>query len=221
MTAFWLILGFLLTLMILSYLIGDNPFFRIATYLLIGVAAGYTAVIIIYQIILPKMVLPFIVSPPSEWLWVIIPWLLSMMLLTRLFPKVSRIGNIPLGFMVGVAAAVTIGGALLGTISTQLFSVIDLFDPATLQNGGVYALFEGVYILFGTISTLMYFQFFKPKDPPTKVSAANKVLSGIRFTGKIFIAITLGAIFAGVFMASAFTMIERVDFISEVFWSFF
>ena len=221
MTVFWLILGFLLTLMILSYLIGDNPLFRIATYLLIGVAAGYTAVIVIYQIILPKMILPFLTAPASEWLLLLIPWLLSIMLLTRLFPKVSRIANIPLGFMVGVAAAVTIGGALLGTISTQFFAVINLFDTNTLQNGGIYAFFEGVYILSGTISTLLYFQFYQPKDPPAKVSAANKALDVTRFAGKIFISITLGAIFAGVFMASAFTMIERFDFISEVFWSFF
>ena len=220
MTPFWIILGFFLSLFILSYLIGDNPLFRITTYLFVGVTAGYTAVMVIYQIILPKMILPILSGSPSEWLLLIIPWLLSIMLLMRLFPKVSRVGNIPLGFMVGIASAVTIGGALLGTISTQLFSIVNLFDHSILQKGGFYAFIEGIYILFGTISTLLYFQFFKPKDTLGKVSKTNKILSFTRFAGKLFISITLGAIFAGVYMASVFTMIERIEFINEVFWSF-
>ena len=31
-----------LTIMVLSYMIGDNVLFRIATYLFVGVASGYT-----------------------------------------------------------------------------------------------------------------------------------------------------------------------------------
>lgn len=221
MTPFWIILGFFLSIFILSYLIGDNPLFRFTTYLFVGVTAGYTAVMVIYQIILPKMILPILSGSAGEWLWLIIPWVLSIMLLMRLFPKVSRFGNIPLGFMVGIAAAVTIGGALLGTISTQLLFIVNLFDNSILQKGGFYAFIEGIYILFGTISTLLYFQFFKPKDNLGKVSYTNKILNFTRFAGKLFISITLGAIFAGVYMAAVFTMIERVEFINEVFWSFF
>ena len=35
----------LLTLMVFSYLIGDNPLFRIAVYLFIGVSSGYAATV--------------------------------------------------------------------------------------------------------------------------------------------------------------------------------
>ena len=41
------VVGFFLTVMIFSYLIGDNPLFRIAVYLFVGVASGYAAAVIV------------------------------------------------------------------------------------------------------------------------------------------------------------------------------
>jgi hypothetical protein len=151
-----------------------------------------------------------------------VPWLLSILLLMRLFPRVSRVANLPLAFMVGVAAAVTIGGALLGTISSQVFSIINLFDLQQAAPGSrFWSLMEGIYILFGTISTLLFFQFFQPKDPVQKKSTATRVLGAARSVGMVFIALTLGALFAGVYMASVLTLIERVDFLSTAFWNLF
>lgn len=92
------------------------------------------------------------------------PWLLSVLLVMRLFPKMSRAGNIPLGYMVGVASAVIIGGALLGTLSTQITSVINMFDLQGQVSGKFWSFVEGVYVLFGTISTLLYFSFSPPKS---------------------------------------------------------
>ena len=221
MSAFWIILGILLSVMVLSYLIGDNPFFRAATYLFIGVTAGYVAVLIIYQVVLPKLILPFLTSDPKDWAWLIVPWLLSMLLLMRLFPRVSRLGNLPLAFMVGVAAAVTIGGALLGTISNQLFAVINLFDLQAAPGSGFWSFLQGVYVLFGTISTLLFFQFFQPKDTAPKKSISTKLLAAARSVGMVFIALTFGALFAGVYMASVLTLIERVDFLSAAFLKIF
>jgi hypothetical protein len=42
----WTIVGFILTLMVFSYLFGDNPLFRLVTYLFVGVSAGFAAVMI-------------------------------------------------------------------------------------------------------------------------------------------------------------------------------
>ena len=46
-------LGFVLTLLIFSYLIGDNPLFRITVHIFIGVSAGFAAVIALENVILP------------------------------------------------------------------------------------------------------------------------------------------------------------------------
>ena len=50
------LVGFLLTLMVFSYLIGDNPLFRIAVYLFIGVSSGYAATVIVHYVLLPGLV---------------------------------------------------------------------------------------------------------------------------------------------------------------------
>ena len=39
-----LIVGFILTLLVFSYLLGDNPLYRIAIHLLVGTSAAYAAV---------------------------------------------------------------------------------------------------------------------------------------------------------------------------------
>ena len=216
----WVLVGFFLSLMVFTYLIGDNPLFRLAIHLFIGITAGYAAVMIIYQVILPKMVLP-VLWGGSEMLWALVPWVLSIMLVTRLFPKVSRLGNIPLGYMVGVASAVVIGGALLGTISTQITSVINMFDLQEQPNGAFWSLIEGVYVLFGTISTLLYFQFFVPKEEPGKPNNLSKAVKAIRFIGQIFLSMTLGALFAGAYLTALMAVISRFDDLSIIFWRIF
>ena len=39
------VISFLFTILIFSYLLGDNPLFRIASYIFVGVSAGYVAAI--------------------------------------------------------------------------------------------------------------------------------------------------------------------------------
>ena len=74
----WTIVGFVLTLLILSHIIGDNPLFRIVTYLFVGVASGAVAVIAIYQVIWPKLILPIL---RGDYL-TIIPLVLSLGIFT-------------------------------------------------------------------------------------------------------------------------------------------
>lgn len=50
------LVGLFLTISILLYLIfGDNALFRLVTYTFIGVAAGYVAVVVIFQVLLPRL----------------------------------------------------------------------------------------------------------------------------------------------------------------------
>ena len=48
-----LVIGFILTLLIYSYVIGDNPAYRLAVHILVGVSAAYAAVLVLRQAILP------------------------------------------------------------------------------------------------------------------------------------------------------------------------
>ncbi|MBN2048177.1 MAG: hypothetical protein JW750_10065 [Anaerolineaceae bacterium] len=214
------LIGFFLTLMILSYLIGDNPLFRMATYLFVGISAGYVTVLIIYQVILPKLILPILIGDANDLIWLVIAWVMSLLLVMKLFPKVSRAGNIPLVYLAGVAAAVTIGGTLLGTVATQVMATMNLFDLRANASTGFWSLVEGVFILFGTSATLLYF-YYGSSEKDGGTVGRSPFLKWMRVIGKVFIGLTLGAVFAGVYLSSVAALIDRMEFISNVFWSFF
>jgi len=74
--------------------------------------------------------------------------------------------------------------------------------------------FEGVLMLFGTISTLIYFQFSAKRgdDGEYRRNLLTRIFS---FIGKVFIAITFGVLFAGVYSAALTAFIERLDFLSS------
>ena len=56
----WLFISFVLTLLIFSYIFGDNPLFRLATYAFVGVSAGYLLVTILQQVLWPKLAAPLL-----------------------------------------------------------------------------------------------------------------------------------------------------------------
>jgi hypothetical protein len=108
----WTFVSFILTVLVFSYLLGDNPVFKFVSALFVGITAGYFAVVIIYQVILARLVAPLLQGSIVS----LIPLVLSGLLLLKLSPRLSRAGDIPMAVLVGVGAAVAIGGAVLGTL---------------------------------------------------------------------------------------------------------
>jgi hypothetical protein len=208
--ALWTLVAFLLTLAVLSYAIGDNPLFRIAIYTFVGVSAGYLAVVLINHILIPKLIAP-LSNPNASWGIIVIPWVLSLLLLTRLMPRLSFLGSLPLAFLVGVGAAVIINGALFGTLFGQVRAAGLSFSPLQQKSIGWMG---GVILLFGTITTLLYFQFTSRRVPGKSISRPPWVEVAAKI-GQAFIAITLGAFFAGVIQTSLTVLITRLDFILQ------
>jgi hypothetical protein len=211
------IASFLFTILILTYLlVGDNPFFRFATYTFIGIAAAYLVVVTFSQIIWPQLIRPLLVGSMEERMLLAVPLVGSLFLLARLSPRISRLGNPSMAYVVGIGAAVTIGGTLLGTLFPQSAATVQLFDLSPGAVGGGLgigtALLDGVFILVGTITTLAYFHFGArkcadqtPQRPP--------VIEGMARIGQYFIAITFGSLFAGVYIAALSALVERVAFL--------
>ena len=206
------LLGFILTLMILSYLIGDNPLFRIASYLFVGVSSGYAATVIVYYVLVPKLT-QLQTDDPTQLILGIIPLFLGTTLLAKLSPRISWIGNFAMAMLVGVGAAVAVGGALLGTLIPQARASIEAFDIRSSVNP-LFTIFEGGVMLAGTIFTLAAFQF-GAKRAPDGTPKRNALLEGAAWLGRIFIAITLGVLFAGVYLAALTAMIERLSSLIE------
>ena len=210
--------GFILTLMIFSYLIGDNPLFRIAVYLFIGVSSGYAATVIVYYVLLPKFN-QFQSLDVNQLILGVIPLILGATLLAKLSPRISWIGNFAMAMLVGVGAAAALGGALLGTLIPQAQASIDAFDLQSSTSPALKFL-EAVVMLAGTVLTLAAFQF-GAKRAPDGTPRRNVLLEWIARFGRLFIAITFGVLFAGVYMAALTAMIERlssvINFIRQLF----
>jgi hypothetical protein len=212
-----LILGFLFTIMILSYVFGDNPFFRFAIHVFIGVAAGFALVVVFYNIFWNQLLLPLI-EAPGQSLLLLVPLLLGLLLLiTKGFRRFSPVGSPIVAFMVGAGVAAAIGGAILGTLFPQVWAAAGGLDVMVAQQTGQPAglyLLNGLLMLAGTITTLAYFHFGARTLPDGSI-ARNRVIDALGKIGQGFIAITLGVLFSGVFSAALAALIERLNFIVD------
>ena len=206
------LVGLILTLMIFSYLIGDSPLFRIAVYIFIGVASGYAATVVWHQVLVPKLFAPLQTTNPNQLLLMIIPLALCLSLLAKLTPRISWIGNVAMAVLVGVGAAAAVGGALLGTLIPQARASMAAFDFSSAASGVEAAgrLLEASVMLAGTTFTLASFHFSASRAPDG-TAKRNRILDIIAWVGRIFIAITLGVLFAGVYMSALTAMIERLS----------
>ena len=213
------IFGLLLTLMVFSYLWRDNPLFRMALYIFIGVSSGYAATVVWHHILVPKLFEPL--QDPNQLMLLVIPLILSFSLFAKLSPRISWVGNFAMAVLVGVGAAAALGGALLGTLIPQAQAAINAFDirSAASASDALSGLLGGVVMLAGTVFTLGYFHFSAARAPDG-TPRRNPVFESIAWIGRIFIAITLGVLFAGVYMAALTAMIERLGFIINFFRQF-
>lgn len=216
----WGGLGLLLTVMVLSYLIGDNLFFRFAVYIFIGVTAGFLSVLIIRQILWPYLFVPLVSGSWVERLWVLIPLALAVLLVMSQFPRFVGVGRIPLAFLAGLTAAISIGGAVFGTMIPQIRAVVDGFDPVRwYQTPGHpwLRILEAVVMLIGVIGTLSYFHFGRRHRDVhnTQKQERPRIFEALSKVGQVFIGIALGAVFAGIFSTALLAMIDRLLFIGQ------
>lgn len=212
------IIAFVLTIFIFSYLLGDNALFRAAIYLFVGVSAGYVAVVVSHQVIWPKLLSPMFNGSNTQRLLLISPMVLGLLLLLKIIPGLSKVGTPAVAFMVGVGAAIAIGGAVLGTLLPQTLAAIDAFDLQAASIRGVETteqIFSGSILLVGTVSTLAYFQFSAKSHDDGSIQR-HALLGILALIGRIFIGITFGVIFAGVYAAALTAFIERLHFL----WTF-
>lgn len=127
------LISFTFTIIVFSYILGDNPLFRLVIHIFIGVAAGFAAGMIFYNVILNQLIFPLIEKPAATFLFVVPPLLLGIWLLSKIFPGLRRFGNPVVAYLVGVGAATAIGGAVLGTIFPQIGASASLFDLQTIS----------------------------------------------------------------------------------------
>jgi hypothetical protein len=211
------VLSFLFTLLIFSYLIGDNPLFRIAVYIFVGVSSGYIAAIAWWQVIWPRLIQPLTTAMISGSLeekgLMLVPFVGAVLIIMKASPRLAGMSRIVMAFLVGVGASVTIAGAVSGTLIPQVMGTINAFDTNPIIGKDfsyfIELVINGSVILAGTIFTLTYFHFGarSKADGSTHRFALIEMSAWV---GRIFIGIALGTVFAGVYAAALTALIERL-----------
>jgi hypothetical protein len=216
----WTLVAFFLTLLVFSYLLGDNLLFRLTTYILVGVSAGVLAVMVIDQVLVPRLFNVFLSGDLRKILLILPALVLGLLLFFKLSPRLSPVGNLSMAYLVGAGAAVVIGGAVLGTLFGQIGATFHLASGAPAETPIWVRILEGILLLVGTVTTLAYFNF-GAVNSTTEAPRRTLLVSGLSRIGQIFLAITLGALFAGVFAAALTALVDRLDFLSTTILSFF
>ena len=188
------LVAFLLTLAIYSYLLGDNPLYRLALHVLIGISAAYAGVVAVQTVLLPPTT-AFLEDPAGQAAW-LVPLALAVVLLLKLVPRLAWLGNSAMAMMVGVGAAVALTGAVGGTLWPQIFAFGD--------NSPLLAFVAALL----TICTLLSFQFSTLNQDGTPI----RWLQPINGVGRVVITITFGALFATALTTSIALLAERLAF---------
>lgn len=125
---FWV--GIFLTLCILSFLYKDNPFYKFAEHLFVGVSLGYVINEQFWNNLKPKLIDAW-ANAHSAWavLVILIPTLLALMMFVKLLSKrYAWVGRFPLAFVVALFAGLQINAVVQSDLGAQMHFAAQSLD---------------------------------------------------------------------------------------------
>jgi hypothetical protein len=187
----------IMTLFVFSYLLADNFLYRITVHILIGSTAAYAAIIAVENVIIPWVELTILSDSADDLLGFrilgIIPFLLGVSLLLKNVPRFASLSNLGMAVVIGVGTGVAVVGAVAGTIVPLVRETGEGFED---QN-----IFSAIILTVGTITTLVYFQYMARRRVDGTITRSRPMLL-VAGVGRLFLAITFGAIYAGAVITS-------------------
>jgi len=206
-----LVVGAVLTLLIFSYLLGDNPLYRLALHLFVGALVGYSFGVVVRDVLLGMLLGQWLADPQA----MLAPLVLGLLLLFKGFPRVAYVGNIAVAFLVGVGAAVALSGALLGTLIPQVGATGRAMSLPSLLSFRA-GLLDGLLIVVGTVCTLMASTFAAQKQRGL-AGAWGQIVRLAAGIGRVFLIVALAVAFAGAVTASLSIFIGRLQYLIDAF----
>ena len=217
-----------LTLSVLSFLYQDNPFYRFAESLFIGVSAAYWMVQGIWVYIVPEILGKLMPAIVNEYLAevpvkvsmfdtsiALIQLILGVLLLWRLAPKGTWIARWPLALIVGWSAGTNLTRYLVSDFTKQVSPVLIplvVKSPTDFLGISWTTTFTAIISVFGLVSVLIYFFF----------SLEHKgVIGQISRVGIWILMITFGAAFGYTVMGRVALLVGRMEFLFVDWLRFF
>ena len=184
----------ILTLCVFSFLYKENPFYRFAEHLFVGAAAGYLLAVQWQNVLIPNVFSPL--TQKGD-LIVLIPLLLGLMMLARVWEKGAGIARWSIAFYVGIYSGVAIPGYFQAQIMAQLADAAKPWPPG-------WAAINAALVFIGLLTCLAYFFFSIPHRGVQGVGAR---------VGVYFLMVAFGASFGYTVMARVSLLISRVQFL--------
>jgi hypothetical protein len=208
-------IGAALTLMVLSFLWRDNPLYKFAEHLFVGVSAAYWMVMGFWSTLWPNGVLklapaaarltdPGTTPPPAEPL-VVIPILLGLLMLLRLWPRFAWLARWPTAFAVGTTLGYNLVRELRSNFLNQISATVAR-GVVALGPGGIdwRATVDLWVIIAGTVCGLAYFTYTR---------RGEGTMGRLARTGLVFLMTAFGASFAYAVMGRITILVGRLRFL--------
>lgn len=189
-------LSIALTLFILSFLYRDNPLYKFAEHLFVGISAGYYIALSWQETIRPNLVDELAHGNFLR----LFPLFLSLLMFTRFFGRIAWLSRWPLGFIVGMYAGINVGAYGRGDLIIQLEATMLDF-----LHGGWLGI-SNFLLVAGLAASLLYFYFSKEHTGPLRV---------VSRVGVGFLMISFGASFGYTVMSRISLAIGRARFLLE------
>jgi len=212
----WIWIAALLTIAIFSFLIKENPFYRVAEHLFVGVSNGYFIAFMWHNVAIPVLVNPLrtatsqvaeeglsrgLFNPVNEANFLLlIPTFIGLLYLARFFPQVSWLVRIPIAFYLGYYMGLSIPAILEANVLRQISGTMLTRASFTDWVNGMW----GVVVLAGVVCTIIY--FFFSREHRGALGAAARV-------GIVFVMVGFGASFGYTVMARISLAIGRMLFL--------
>jgi hypothetical protein len=186
----------ILTLCILSFLYRDNPIYKMAETLLIGVSIGYTLVIVWSTTLVDILFEPLF---SESKLALIIPFVLGLLMFSRFHRRTASLSKIPIAVLIGSGAGVAIPVMLEARTLKQMSATV-----MPLISGSGWPDISALVVMVGVVCTLTYFYFSREH---------KGVLGKSARLGTYFLMIFFGTTFGFTVMSRMSTFIGRMEFL--------
>jgi hypothetical protein len=189
-------LGAFLTLFIFSFLYKDNPFYKFAEHLFVGISAGYWATLEYHNVFRPNLWDPL---TKEGRLLLLVPFAFGILLFSRFTKKISWLSRWPMALIIGIYAGITVVGYGSGDLILQIHA-----NLLPLWTDSWFASFNNILLTVGVITGLIY--FFFSKEHKGALGAGAKI-------GIWFLMISFGASFGYTVMSRMSLLIGRIYFL--------
>ncbi|MCD4775922.1 MAG: hypothetical protein K8S15_07705 [Candidatus Aegiribacteria sp.] len=149
-------IGAFFTLAIYSFLYKENPVYRLAEHLVVGISLGYTMAITFEITLKPRLIEPLLSG--NHWI-LLIPAILGILYITRFIPGIAWLSRYPIAFLMGTAMGVSFPLTMKTDVLRQLEAAMQPFYQSGMP---WHVVFGNIVLIFGTLAALIYFFFSKP-----------------------------------------------------------